>query len=156
MAKSRNNCKRGKKGGFGTSTMGSMAPVAPAPAAAPAPAPAPAPAKEGFLSGLFGSVKSTLSSVQSGVTSSASAVKNSVSQGVSSIQNNLSNSVSGNNVSPAQSGGFKANDDFGIASDAAPVRYTPTAMPNKWIGGKRRKSRKTRKTRKSRRSRRNR
>jgi len=64
--------------------------------------------------------------------------------------------VSGNKdqpQQPLQSGGYKPNNDYGIASNGAPVKYTATAMPNKWIGGKRRKSKKTKKSKKSKKSR---
>ena len=148
MAKSRRNCKRGKKGGFTPPTMGSVKEAVPVVEEAEPVVEEAEPVKEavpvveeaepvkeavpvvepkkGFVDNLLDSVKKTL------------------------------NKVSANNASTGQSGGFKANDDFGIASDAAPVRYTQTTMPNKWVGGKRRKSRKTRKTRKTRRSRRHR
>jgi hypothetical protein len=110
----------------------------------------------GFASGVK-SIGSNVANFGSGVVSGVQNVGTGISHGVQNVGSSVSNDVNGSQPQLSNaplSGGFRGNADYGIASDAAPVKYTPTAMPNKWIGGRRRKSRRSRKSRKSRRTRR--
>lgn len=65
----------------------------------------------------------------------------------------VSSSLSGgkskkNKTSKRKRGGYKPNASSGIASAAAPIGNIKTAMPNAWIGGKKRKHTMSKKSRK--------